>query len=193
MFVPTYVLRIFHSQLQHATLVPVHPDSILELSIKKDISPGLSMCLLTPFAPSSLLLTKGAMLLGKGSGSTHSVYSVPVTVLMWVTSAIVPASHYPSVFFTMLMGLNQSSFPSTSSPACACSSLSRRFIGRMSFVGFNHAAASRLYQYLHSRLLSRESAGRRHAYRATIIFGAVLNIPITAHPCLWISFWYYSH
>lgn len=65
-------------------LATVHPKSSLALSLPKDISPGLSVCLLASIAPSSLSLAKGVMLSQNCSGSTHSVYCVPWELLMVV-------------------------------------------------------------------------------------------------------------
>lgn len=169
-------------------MASVHLQFTLELSVQKQISSGASVCLLACSAPSSLSSVKEVMLSGKVSGSTYSMCSVPAVVLMQVLSATVLATRCLSVSLPLALSLNKLSSPTTSSPGRVCSSPFLSITRKMSLVGCDLVVATSLYLYLRCWSLSRESIGQSPASRTTAILEAVLNIPVTAHPCLLISF-----
>lgn len=184
LFLPRNLFRDFYSWLCHATLVPVQPESSLELFMQNDISPGPSECFLHFSVSFSLSLTKGTILPGMVSGSIYLVCFVPAVVLMLEVPVTVHARHCPSVSFPLLLGLNQSLSTSASFPNCVCFFLSCSVIGRMSLMSCDFTAASCLYLNLCCWLLIRKSASRGHASSTTATLGAERNIPVTGRPCL---------
>lgn len=140
-------------------LTPVLPKFIIYLSVPKDFPPCPSVCYLVSIVPSSLSLGNGVLLPLNGSGSTHSVCSMPNVVSMLVHSPTVRASPCHSVANSLPAGLNHSLSPSVNLPDSACSAISRSVNGRMYLVGCNLRAASSLYPYLRCRLVSWEIAG----------------------------------
>lgn len=157
-------------------------------SVKYDTFRGLSLCSFASLATTLVPHENVETLPRNLSFSTHSMLSVPISVIIAVPSATVLASRCPTVFGLFSSSYVHQSSSSGCSPRCASSSPSFCDAGRMFWVGCVTGAASSRNLNLRYQLFSRHSVDRRHASRMTTLIGTDIIFPVTALPCLLMSF-----